>query len=385
MAGALAPLVEAYQDRAGHAREAHARGARVVGYLCDNVPVELIRAAGFIPYRLSGDTKRSREEIADLVTPVHARRFAGNEFVEAIYATLASGELDFLDYLVVPHNRKAVLAMLQSIELLRAAKPGFRVPEGYCLDRSYARNFLTSGFNQASLHRFAAALGKWRGPPITDDELRQGIAEGARCRSLLREVNALRTSEAPRITGSEALHVYGASHFMAPAKFEKAASAFLEEARARGVLPGLRIYVGGSPLDHPQFYELVESLGAVVVAEDQCWGARCADLDVAADCAPLDALARRFDRQPACSLLGSLDAVTDAVVARMTASGAEAAIFTVTRGDLAQMWETPSQVDALRARGIPCLHLGRQPYNLGDTSKVADEIAAFLSEVRNNG
>lgn len=376
---ANAPLLEAYRDRARYARTAHAAGAKIVGHVCDNVPTELIRAAGFVPYRLSGSADRTRDAIADLITPVHARRFAGNEFVEAIYAPLVAGELDFLDYLVIPHNRKAVQSMLQSVEILRESAPGFRVPETHCLDRSYTRNFLTSGFNQGSLHRFAETLAAWRGAAITDAELRTAMAQASRTRALLREVNALRGADAPRITGTEALKVYGASHFMAPEAFDDAVSAFLTEARAREPLPGVRVYVGGSPLDHPQFYEIVESLGAVVVAEDHCWGARCADADLDGNCAPLDALARRFDRQPACSLLGGLDAITDSVVTRMTASGAQAAIFTVTRGDMAQMWETPSQVEALRARGVPCLHLSRQPYRLTEIADVADQIAAFLS------
>lgn len=372
-------LRQAYNNRHSYARQCAGERKKVVGYICDNVPAELIRAAGFIPFRLSGDSARSRSEIADLITPVHARRFAGNEFIEALYAPLAAGELDFLEYLVVPHNRKAVQSVIQSVELLRASAPRFHVPTTHCLDRTYSRSFVTSGYNQASLHRFAAVLEEWRGAPISEVALREAIAQAGRVRAILRSVTALRSSPAPRISGTEALIIYGASHYMDPDEFEATATAFLAEAEARAPLTGLRVYLGGSPLDHPQFYQLVEQSGAIIVAEDHCWGARCAELALDGDVSPLDAIARRFDRQPACSLLGSLDAITQSVVSRMTSSGAEAAIFTVTRGDMAQMWETPSQVEALRALGVPCLHLARQPYTVTDADKLLDQLQAFLS------
>ena len=46
-----------YRHRDRAARAWKAAGGKVVGYLCDNVPEELIMAAGFLPYRLSGDPR----------------------------------------------------------------------------------------------------------------------------------------------------------------------------------------------------------------------------------------------------------------------------------------------------------------------------------------
>lgn len=370
-------LQQAYLGRTAEAQAWKASGGRVVGYVCDNVPVELIRAAGFLPFRLSGDSSRSREEIARLIAPVHSRRFAGNEFVEAIYAGLADGSLGFLDYLVVPHNRKSVQSIVQSVEILRRVNPQMTLPETYFLDRTYARTFLTGGYNRRSFFSFAEQLAEWAGRPIDEATLDGCIAEANETRGLLRDLNALRVAPAPLISGSEALVILGASHYLPPAKFNNLLRARLDEVRRRSPLPGIRLYLGGSPVDHVQLYELVESCGALIVAEDHCWGARCGELDPAPGKA-LDALARRFDHAPACSLLTSIDDTINAVVNRCVQSRADAAIFSVIKGDASQMWETPSEIDALAARGIPSLHLQQQPYRIEAVETLRESVSAFL-------
>ena len=63
MSSALQALRAHYQQRDQAARAWRSNGGRVVGYLCDNVPEELIMAAGFMPYRLSGDPHTGRSAV----------------------------------------------------------------------------------------------------------------------------------------------------------------------------------------------------------------------------------------------------------------------------------------------------------------------------------
>ena len=55
-------MQEHYRQRDLSAREWKEKGGKVVGYLCDNVPEEIIAAAGFFPFRLSGDPWNGSEE-----------------------------------------------------------------------------------------------------------------------------------------------------------------------------------------------------------------------------------------------------------------------------------------------------------------------------------
>jgi benzoyl-CoA reductase/2-hydroxyglutaryl-CoA dehydratase subunit BcrC/BadD/HgdB len=53
--GVLELMQKHYQQRDLAAREWKDRGGKVAGYFCDNVPEEMILAAGFFPFRISGD------------------------------------------------------------------------------------------------------------------------------------------------------------------------------------------------------------------------------------------------------------------------------------------------------------------------------------------
>ena len=54
MTDALEVIKRHYQDRHMAPRDWKARGRKVVGYVCNSVPEELIWAAGMMPVRLAG-------------------------------------------------------------------------------------------------------------------------------------------------------------------------------------------------------------------------------------------------------------------------------------------------------------------------------------------
>ena len=97
----LAPFAHHYADRHAAAEAWKQAGGKVVGYLCDNVPDELITAAGFFPLRVSGapglGSERVRRKIDRLFPPDVPVRPA---FVTAMLERLLSGAYDLLDYLI---------------------------------------------------------------------------------------------------------------------------------------------------------------------------------------------------------------------------------------------------------------------------------------------
>lgn len=379
MSTAFETLARAYAERTEAARAWRAEGGRVVGYVCDNVPAELIRASGFMPFRLYGDDVSSRAETADRITSFHARRYAGAEFVEAIYGRIVAGDFDFLDYLVIPHNRKIVASLMQSVENLRPHRPEGSLPEIHFLDRTYTESFRSGVYNRDSFLQLAGRLEAWSGAAIDRENLSTEVETANAVRGLIRELNGLRAGGEPRISGTEALQVMGAAFYLEPQVYQPLVRDFIAEARARAPLAGRPVYLGGSPWDHAQFYEAVEASGGVIVAEDHCWGARCSDLMLAGDDL-LMAMADRFNRQPACSVQGSIDNTIRAVVTRAVASGAKAAIFANIKGDLAQTWESPSEIEALRAEGVASLLLRGLAYAAPASDAVKSEIAAFLAD-----
>ena len=163
MSTALEILKDHYQRRDQAARAWKANGGKVVGYLCDNVPEELILAAGLFPYRLSGDPRAGRGAVERYVQPFalpFSARSQRPAFAEAMLNMLLDGTFDFVDFLIVPHTRKAIQAFYRELSLAGAAHSDLRLPEMFFLDRSYLPFFAAELFNRERLLELKAEAGR---------------------------------------------------------------------------------------------------------------------------------------------------------------------------------------------------------------------------------
>jgi len=378
----LYDLRAVYQDRHARALDWKRSGRRVFGYFCDNIPEELLMAADILPVRVSGDPRRGRAAYARYVEPLGPFYEGRFDYVASMIEGLLSGEYDYLDGLVVPHTRKAIQQIYGQLLLIKEQHPALRLPELFFLDRTYTSSYSSALFNRRQIVAFRTALEKFVGHAISNDAIIAAIRLTNEARRLLRSLSDLRTASPTRCSGVDALHIIGASMLMPKASFVELLREFLAASGTEPVIPPrVRVFIGGSPFDHPQLYELIEAAGAVVVAEDHCWGARCGDFPVTEGIDPIEALAARYTDKPACSIALPLRRTVDLSVARALAARADAAIFLVQRGDELQLWETPDEVRALEATGMPVLHRARQPYAVTDSDRFAEEIGSFLAKV----
>lgn len=74
----------------------------MLGYLCAYAPLEMITAAGFIPFRIKGNVResitRADTEMETIVCPL----------VRSCFDMTLKGSYDFLDGLVIPHTCDSV-------------------------------------------------------------------------------------------------------------------------------------------------------------------------------------------------------------------------------------------------------------------------------------
>jgi benzoyl-CoA reductase/2-hydroxyglutaryl-CoA dehydratase subunit BcrC/BadD/HgdB len=146
---------------------------------------------------------------------------------------------------------------------------------------------------------------------------------------------------------------------------------------------GVRVFITGSDHDHPQFYQLVESLGAVIVGEDHDWGDRGYERLV--DTTVPDSVDAIVDRYHFCPPAGAKFPVAERAAytaARAVAARADVVICFIRHLDEGPRWDCPDQKKALAKHNIPYLLVDNQPYSLADEKPVADEIAAFLKSAR---
>jgi hypothetical protein len=147
--------------------------------------------------------------------------------------------------------------------------------------------------------------------------------------------------------------------------------------------PGTRVFLGGSPLDHSQLYELIEAAGGTVVAEDHSWGNPVGELLTETTGDPLNAIAARFHRKPSSAVSFPLSEEVARCANRAVKAGAEVAIFSVLEVETAKVWEVPDEMRALAEQGVPSLYLKNQPYWSQNPEELKERIASFLGEAQN--
>jgi benzoyl-CoA reductase/2-hydroxyglutaryl-CoA dehydratase subunit BcrC/BadD/HgdB len=361
--GPLEEIKKLYGQRDKAAREWKAKGGKVVGYISDDVPDEMVLAAGFFPFRMSGDPAGNTAE-ADKYT----ENFL-DPSVRSILNMLLTGKYDFLDYIIIPHHSDATLKLYHQLWWIHRVNPAINFPPVYFFDVLHTP-FLTSAlYVRDRLFDLKKQLEEWSGKKISNDALSQAIAIGNENRALLNKIAALRIAEKPRISGIEALQIIGTSTFMLKEAHNKLLTQFLDGAESLPEKAGVRLFIEGSDLDNLQFYELVETCNAVIIAENNNWGNRYFDDPVDESADPMEALADRYHARPSRLRTQSSGQRVDYCVQGVVKAKVQGTIFYLLEWDPALAWDQPDQKKVLDAKGIPSLCFSDQKYSLSDSDK----------------
>jgi benzoyl-CoA reductase/2-hydroxyglutaryl-CoA dehydratase subunit BcrC/BadD/HgdB len=375
--GALEEINKLYRQRDKAAREWKAKGGKIVGYISDDVPDEMILAAGFFPYRMSGDPTGGTAE-ADKYT-----EYFLDPSVRSILNMLLTGKYDFLDYIIIPHHSDATLKLYHQLWWIHRVNPAITFPPVYFFDVLHT-TFLTSAlFVRDRLFDLKKQLEAWSGKEISNDGLSQAIAIGNENRSLLNKVAALRIAEKPRISGVEALQIIGSSAFMLKEEHNKLLTQFLSGADSVPERDGVRIFIEGSDLDNTQFYELVESCNAMIIAENSNWGNRYFDDPVDESADPMEALADRYHARPSRLRTQTSEQRVDHCIRKAIEAKAQGTIFYLLEWDPSLAWDQPDQKKVLDEKGIPSLCFSDQKYSLSnpDRANLKINIEQFIQTI----
>ncbi len=368
-------LVRAYCERDRAALEWKARGGQVAGCLGSDVPEEFLIAAGFLPIRVCGDPTLD----ADLADIYIERAF--NPHIRSQFARiLVQGAYRYLEHLVISSSSDALVRVFYYLRALCQREPDLPIPDLYFFDLVHSHYRTSALYNRDRARAFQRVVESWCGQTITNDALTQAIAACNENRDLLHQLAALRAPGAPRVSGVEALQIIGASMFLPRDEHSRLLRELLAQDRAP--LPGVRLFVTGSAQDHSQFYEVVESCGAVIVAEDHDWGNRHFEGKIDSTADPIDGIVDRYHLRSPSASRASISARVGALVEQVRAAGAQGVIVFIYQKDDAPSWDFPEQRVALKAMGIPVLLLDHQPYPMADADSLRAAVSAFIVECR---
>ncbi|MDY7035842.1 MAG: 2-hydroxyacyl-CoA dehydratase family protein, partial [Thermodesulfobacteriota bacterium] len=255
---ALSIVDQYYKDYGIRARELKEADRRFIGYLCAYVPLEVIHAAGFIPFRIKGNVDEpitmADTHMEAIVCPL----------VRSCYDMTLKGKYDFIEGLVIPHACDSICRTYEIWKYTLGLKYNHLVNVPHETGDSSVRFFVNI------LNTFRQSLGRFCGKDITDQNLNKSIEIYNKMRSNVMALYDLRKKDPPPISGAEATRTLIAGAGIPVEEFDDLLSGVIDEAKARdeaGSEKVPRVMVIGGQVDNANFIDLVEDCGAVVVAD----------------------------------------------------------------------------------------------------------------------
>jgi benzoyl-CoA reductase/2-hydroxyglutaryl-CoA dehydratase subunit BcrC/BadD/HgdB len=362
-AAVMNPEVERWKDG----------GGRVIGYFSEALPEEIITAAGMLPVRLRAPGSQGTELADSFFGPLNCT------FPRHAFNTALEGGYDFIDGLVMFNSCDHVRRMYD--HWVRQMKTPFA--EILSLPRKAGR---------AQVEWFRGELAELRrkieshyGVEIGDQALRDAIVLQNETRRLLRELYELRKADAPPITGAEALAVTVASTTMPQAIYNECLRELLADlAGAPGITNfRARLMILGSELDDPEYIEIIEEQGGLVVTDSLCFGSKILWKEVDEDAVdPLMALSQYYveDRPAHARMFTEYDRRAAYVHELIDEFRVDGVIFQ--RLTFCELWgyEQFTMQSDFKEWDVPCLSMDRE-YKLNATGQLRTRVQAFLETV----
>lgn len=347
-----------------------AQGKKVVGWICNYVPEELIHAAGMLPIRLYGypDLHNIKDGTERLSTSICS-------FTRSCMQIMVDGGVDFMDGFIGGACCDGTRRFCENVSL-----EGFEQFKMYQLDPPFRLGDAATRHYQRQIETAKAWLEESFDVTITDAALEESIRLHNETRRLFRELNELRKLPQPPLTGSEFMEVTNASFAMPKEALNEQLKSLLAELKESGrtVPSGFRIMVSGTPMTNPELFQMIESYGGLIVSEEMCTGSRYYWEYVEEGSGdPMAALASRYLSNYPCARMIPNDNRLNQVQQMIEEWRVDAVISTVVRfcalygTDLLQMKQQ------LEETKCPLLELSIE-YNEGATEQNRTRVQAFM-------
>jgi benzoyl-CoA reductase subunit C len=375
-------IVENYYQNYGiRARELRENGQRIIGYLCALTPIEIIDAAGFVPFRIKGNTKgpitRADTQMETLVCAL----------VRSAYDVTLKGQYNFIEGLVIPHACDSICRTYP------IWKYTINVPYTHFINLPHGSDASCLQFFQAEIEMFRKSLGTFFRKEISDQDLIQSIRKYNIYRAKIRELFKLRKTDPPLVAGSEIIKILVAGMGIPVVEATNIVSNVIKEVKQRSQIGTNkpRLMIVGAEIDDASFMELIEVCGAYVVADDLCPGFREYADDVPTTSNPVDGLAERYLLKMKCSrtYLERKGTNTEYYEERFGHIGRRIKEFNVD-GVILYLYkycdpygfEVPAIKSYLTSLGVPVFHL-EGDYLLPDPGRLKTRIQAFIEQIIN--
>ena len=250
-------------------QQACAGGMHAVGYTCYHMPEVLLNTGNCFSVRLRAPLTGSLD-----ISSYYMSNFIC-DYCKSILERGIEGGYNFLSAIMGTETCSEMNRALEHFELIRIVEHDPFFVTFIDMPFKVAEHTVRHYVEQLQL-KVLNPLHEVYGTDISDDALRQAVAEHNEVCRILTEIGQFRKEENPRITGYE-YHILNLVSYCCPKRLivDKLRET-LEELKTREPDPKprwrVKIAVAGSEIDDPGFTKLVEDAGALVVAERFCFG-----------------------------------------------------------------------------------------------------------------
>lgn len=345
-------------------------GRKVIGWVCNYIPEEIILAAGIYPVRVLGGRAETTKADAYLYSNICS-------FVRSCLEEAFQGYYDFLDGIVTAsncdHTRRLFDVWYRYINT--SLKYQLGLPHKATKD--------SIEYYKDELVRLKQVLENFTGRKINPLELERAISLCNKTRDLLKQLYLLRKAPDPPITGAETMEVVLTGMFLPKERYHAMLEDLLKYLSTRkGQGNGrVRLMITGSLLDNPQYIKVIEDLGALVVVDSLCIGSRYFWQSVESDGKdPLAALAKYYLSRPPCPRMRPYDMRAKDLKDLAEEFGVQGLISEMIKFCDNAGEEYPLLKEVMDQLDIPCLSLERE-YLMGGLGQMKTRIQAFLENI----
>ncbi len=366
-----------YGSRAG---ELKASGRRVIGYLTALCPVEILTAAGVVPFRLKGFVSvpitRADAHMETIACP----------FIRNVFDSALKGKYDFLDGMVMPH-------LCDSIDRTNDVwRYHLDLPYWHFLNVPHLTDDSSVDFMKCILRALVTSLEIFTGSKITDEAITEAVRHHNENRRLMRDLYSLRKTHPPLISGVELMKGIVAAMSLPVEESSALIKSVTREVAQRKLTDdkeSARIMIVGGQIDDVALIEIIEKAGARLVMDDITIGSKIywPDTDITPD--PLQGIAERYLRKvkvpTTCTGLGdtyekSLEARFGHVKKFIDEFNVDGTILFVYKYCDPYGFDVPAMKSFIELTATPVLYL-EDEYSASSPARLKTRVEAFLEMI----
>ncbi len=344
-----------------------------MGWLCSYTPIELIYAAGFLPYRIDGHSN----------PPKIADSYIHPNFCQVVKSTIdiaVEGGYDFLEGVIFVNSCDA---MRRLHDVWKRYVPAKFI---HLLDIPMGQSSLGLNYIRREFEKLKIALEKYSSHTIQDESIEDAIDLFMKSRSLFHEVNSLRLKNPSPISGKEIVEISSDFFKSNPKDWNENIKNRLENnwkdsSGATGD-NNPRIILSGSPIHDAKFISFIEECGLNVVYEDLCTGSKFFDLNINKSKDLLSALGEAYLNRTPCARMMQIEERAKQIVENSKKFNSKGVIHHSLKFCDVYLFDVPRLKELLFEEDISVLFL-ESDGTLGGLNQMKTRIEAF-SEMLSN-